>query len=941
MILKSHFFYYVKYTTNPFSNNNKDYFYENYPYMKKLSILVITLLSIAVTAQDSQNLNNQKKVQHTNENLASMPVTFTGIGSLCINAGIQTGLSGGLPIGGYYHGTGITDDGNGMTYTFDPSATNVGPGIHYNAYTVGNETASDWVEVFSTSAYSFTAPNDLCVNAGVQTNLGGASNLGGIYSGPGVVDNGDGLTYSFDPALAGIGIHTITYTQTNSNGCTGSISDDVEVFGFTVSFIVTTPVYCIGGSNGTLTAIATGDSGNYTYTWNTGSTGPSITNLSAGDYSVTVEDVDGFGCILVDVPFTLTDGADLEANIVATTPTCISDDDGVLTATPSGGILGNYTYLWNTGSTAASITNLVAGDYNVTITDWDGDAVYGCSKNVPFTLNNDIDIQGVITVTTPIACLGDTDGGLTVAPNGGVLGNYTYLWNTGSTAASITNLTAGDYNVTITDWDGGTVFGCSNTVTFNLNDGSEIIADAPANVTAICNYTLPPLTVGNYFDATGGTGTPYFEYDYITADITLYVYAVNALCTDENSFTITITTPEIEVQGNNTLITDGDITPDIVDNTLFENTYIGSFTERTFTIENNGNEDLILSGSPLISIIGSTDFTITADPISPVTSGGGTTTFTVRYTPSTAGTINNAILAIVNNTCEEIDYTFSIQGSSLAPILLSPTVYLQGAYINPNIGEEALMRDDLRLATYLPATSPYADLLTCNAAVFNTGGTSGTGLISDDIADWVWVELRDKNDNTTIIAGTSALLQRDGNIVGINGISPLSFNADADNYYIAIKHRNHLGIISANTFALTTNTTVIDFTDATSPITFGTDAQTTFGMPINTLGMWAGDANGDGQLNYLGAASDIPSIRSQVFNDPNNSVFGGLPVASYQSTGYYSTDIDLDGKTAYSGATSDVLIIRNNTFNNPSNSVFGGLPVATYLFTQQLPEGAN
>jgi hypothetical protein len=907
--------------------------------MKKLIILATTLFSIVLTAQDLQDLNNQETTQNTDKNLTAMSVTFTGIGSLCINAGIQTGLSGGLPIGGYYHGTGITDDGNGMTYTFDPSATNVGPGIHYNAYTVGTETASDWVEVFSTSAYSFTAPNDLCVNAGVQTNLGGAINPGGIYSGPGVVDNGDGLTYSFDPALAGIGIHTITYTQTNSNGCTGSISDDVEVFGFTVSFIVTTPVYCIGGSNGTLMATATGDSGNYTYTWNTGSTGPSITNLSAGDYSVTVEDVDGFGCILVDVPFTLTDGADLEANIVATTPTCISDDDGVLTATPSGGVLGNYTYLWNTGSTAASITNLVAGDYNVTITDWDGDAVLGCSTNVPFTLNNDIDIQGAITVITPIACLGDTDGVLTVAPSGGVLGNYTYLWNTGSTNASITNLVAGDYNVTITDWNGGTLFGCSNNVTFTLNDGVEV--DAPSNVTAICNYTLPALTVGNYFDAPGGTGTPYFEYDYITEDITLYVSAFNTLCSDENSFTITITVPEIEVQGNGLPITDGDFSPNVADDTQFGNTYFGSFSERTFTIENNGNEDLILSGAPLISIIGSTDFTVTMDPISPVTSGGSTTTFTVRYTPSAAGTINNATLAIVNNTCEEIAYTFSIEGSSLAPILLSPTVYLQGARINPNAGEETLMRDDLRIATYIPTTSPYADLMTCNAAIFNTGGTSGTGLISDDITDWIWVELRDKNDNTTIIAGTSALLQRDGNIVDIDGISPLSFNADADNYYIAIKHRNHLGIISANTFALTTNTTVINFTDATTPITFGTDAQTTFGMPTNTLAMWAGDANGDGQLNYLGAASDIPSIRSQVFNDPNNSIFNGPPVATYPSAGYNPTDISMDGNSVYSGATTDVLNIRNNIFNNPSNSVFNGPPVATYLFIQQLPEGAN
>ena len=124
-------------------------------------------------------------------------------------------------------------------------------------------------------------------------------------------------------------------------------------------------------------------------------------------------------------------------------------------------------------------------------------------------------------------------------------------------------------------------------------------------------------------------------------------------------------------------------------------------------------------------------------------------------------------------------------------------------------------------------------------------------------------------------------------------------------------------------------------------MTFGVNAQTTFGMPTNILGMWSGDANGDGVLNYLGGLSDLPLIRSQVFNDPNNSVFGGPPVATYISVGYTGTDIDLDGNSVYSGAINDVLYIRNNIFNNPSNSVFGGPPVATYIFTQQLPEGAN
>ncbi len=271
-------------------------------------------------------------------------------------------------------------------------------------------------------------------------------------------------------------------------------------------------------------------------------------------------------------------------------------------------------------------------------------------------------------------------------------------------------------------------------------------------------------------------------------------------------------------------------------------------------------------------------------------------------------------------------------------LVVAPKVFLQGALLGTTNG---LMRDDLRVANLLPTTSPYTDGLTCNASVFNTGGTATTGLPEDDIVDWIWLELRDENDNTQIITATSALLQRDGDIVSIDGVSSIDFLIPYKNHYVTLKHRNHLGVMTMNTIALNGTATPINFTDATTPITFGTDAQTTFGMPINTFGMWAGDANGDGRLNYLGAASEIPSIRSQVFNDPNNSVFSGPPIGTFPSEGYHLTDINMDGNTVFSGVTTDVLNIRDNVFNNPSNSVFSGPPIGTYLFVQQLPEGAN
>ena len=101
-----------------------------------------------------------------------------------------------------------------------------------------NNTADDCTAVSGSAAFvgvnpsptvTFTAPANLAIDAGVQTGLSGGSPQGGIYSGPGVTDDGNGTTYSFDPAAAGVGTATITYNFTNSNGCIGSASDEVEV----------------------------------------------------------------------------------------------------------------------------------------------------------------------------------------------------------------------------------------------------------------------------------------------------------------------------------------------------------------------------------------------------------------------------------------------------------------------------------------------------------------------------------------------------------------------------------------------------------------------------------------------------------------------------------------------------------------------------------------
>jgi len=176
-------------------------------------------------------------------------------------------------------------------------------------------------------------------------------------------------------------------------------------------------------------------------------------------------------------------------------------------------------------------------------------------------------------------------------------------------------------------------------------------------------------------------------------------------------------------------------------------------------------------------------------------------------------------------------------------IKINPISYLQGTYINPN--EVGLMNDALRTASLIPTTSPYADLVTAASSVFNLGGTSGLGAIDDDIVDWVWVELRDENDNTAIIDSQSALLQRDGDIVDVDGVSALNFDQLAGNYYVAIAHRNHLGIITANTVSLSSSVTVLDLTSDSNLILGGGNAVVIVNGKLNLI---SGDYDGNGQI---------------------------------------------------------------------------------------------
>ena len=126
--------------------------------------------------------------------------------------------------------------------------------------------------------------------------------------------------------------------------------------------------------------------------------------------------------------------------------------------------------------------------------------------------------------------------------------------------------------------------------------------------------------------------------------------------------------PEIDVQGNSTSIADGDTSPDTADDTDFGSATAGSsVVTHTFTIQNTGTGDLTLSGSPIVAISGSSDFTISTQPASGSVAAAGSTTFIVTFTPTTVGT-QTATISIANDDSDENPYDFVLQGMVTAAV---------------------------------------------------------------------------------------------------------------------------------------------------------------------------------------------------------------------------------------------------------------------------------
>jgi len=236
------------------------------------------------------------------------------------------------------------------------------------------------------------------------------------------------------------------YDYLTSGSCLQNISLNCNL----AASVTNTNVACFGGSNGTATISTSGGSSPFSYHWNNGQTSQTATGLSAGNYSATITDAGGCTAT-VSVAISQPSSALSASSTVISNVSSCGGNNGSISVSASGG-----TSPYNGTGT---FTGLSAGTYTYTVTD-----AHGCTATTSSTITQSGNSLTASCSGTNVSCSGNgSDGSVSVSANGGTP-SYSYLWNNGATTASVSNLSAGIYSVTVTD-----AGGCSATCSRSVN----------------------------------------------------------------------------------------------------------------------------------------------------------------------------------------------------------------------------------------------------------------------------------------------------------------------------------------------------------------------------------------------------------------------------------------------------------------------------------------
>jgi hypothetical protein len=346
---------------------------------------------------------------------------------------------------------------------------------------------TDAIGCIGTGQTTITEPTAFANAATVNNVICNAGNTGMITT---MVSGATApYTYAWSPSGTGAMLMNLTagnYTLmvTDGNACT-------TTYTYTVAEpmpIMNTPsisnVVCNAGNTGMISLTTSGGTGAYTYLWSNTNTGASITNLTVGNYTVSI--TDGVGCTASE-SFTVTEPTAVMSMLSSTNATCVAGGTAMVS-----GMGGNapYTYMWSNTSSNANQSGLAAGNYTVTVTD-----MVGCTSTSTVAIAPSIPITSLTPSATNSLCFGSNSGSMSLMPVGGTA-PFTYSWSHDAmlTTASANGLYAGTYYVFATD-----AAGCTATTSVAITQPTvalNLVATASNQTITPANGTLDLVIAG-------------------------------------------------------------------------------------------------------------------------------------------------------------------------------------------------------------------------------------------------------------------------------------------------------------------------------------------------------------------------------------------------------------------------------------------------------------
>ncbi len=311
---------------------------------------------------------------------------------------------------------------------------------------------------------------------------------------PGYTYSFGGSPFSMSNTLNNIPVGTYNVRVRDANDC--EVSQDIFVNELVLQLdpnvVLVEDPRCLGESNGRISVVINNGLGPYTYDFNDGNgfqDNQVLSNIPAGSYRVNVRDANN---CQGDFTFSVIDPPLLVAATEAEDISCFGEVDGSIGTQVQGG-RPTYSYAWSNGFTTASINNLAAGTYALTITDSGG-----CPIQLSAIIQEPTEIFSSIRQIIDNICFGESNGSITLNASGGT-GPYTFSQGDGNfqAADSLINLAAGDYQLVIMDSEG-----CTDTLAASIAQPNEFTIDAGLAVLLNLGFDTTLTAVSNYSPVT-------------------------------------------------------------------------------------------------------------------------------------------------------------------------------------------------------------------------------------------------------------------------------------------------------------------------------------------------------------------------------------------------------------------------------------------------------